>query len=226
MSNKFKGGFYMGCKSRFHVDIMALSNNVTPSLELCVVSFPNGEKVWFIVDCGIFQGDEDEVDNASFPFDASNISFALVTHNHVDHVGRLPLLARKGFRGNVYATATTCKLLPESLMDCWRISKNNRKTSNSPMIYDEEDVFNILNQRVPCKYKEPVRVHDRIEVYFFRNCHLPGAALILVKVKYPKEEDINILFTGDYNSKSTFQHDVCIPKWILDLPLIVIQEST
>ena len=216
----------MGCKSRFHVDIMALSNNVTPSLELCVVSFPDGEKVRFIVDCGIFQGEEDNEKNASFPFNASSISFALVTHNHVDHVGRLPLLSKKGFGGKIYATETTCKLLPEALMDCWRISKSRNKPNLPTLIYDEEDVNNILDHCVPCKYKEPVRVHERIEVHFFRNCHLPGAAFILVKVKYPKEEDINILFTGDYNSKSTFQNDVCIPKWLLDLPLTVVQEST
>ena len=216
----------MGCKSRFHVDIMNVNPEVTGSLHLLVATFPDDEKVMFAVDCGMFQTEEDNGKNASFPFNSSEVSFCLVTHAHVDHIGRLPLLAKKGFLGKVYATDTTCKIMPEALHDCWRISKNNSKELGTAMAYDEEDVQTIVNNSVPCQYRAPIKVHDRIEAYFFRNCHLPGAAIILVKVKYPGEEDINILFTGDYNDKSSFQNEVSIPQWVLDLPLTVIQEST
>ena len=58
------------------------------------------------------------------------------------------------------------------------------------------------------------------------NGHLVGAALILVQISYPGYEDINLLFTGDYNNKNIFFDVKPIPKWILDLPLTVIQEST
>jgi len=55
---------------------------------------------------------------------------------------------------------------------------------------------------------------------------LPGAAIILVRICYPEYEDINILFTGDYNDKNVFLNDVKLPEWVLKLPLTIIQEST
>lgn len=230
MSNKFQRRLsQMGCKSRFHVDIMDLHDSVTGSCHLLVVTFPDSddEKLKFVVDCGMFQKEEEKNENnASFPFNPSGVSFCLITHAHVDHIGRLPLLAKKGFSGKVYATETTCKILPEALRDCWRISKSKSKDSGMSMAYDEEDVQTIVHNSVPCQYRAPIKVHDRIDVYFFRNCHLPGASIILVKIKYPGEEDINILFTGDYNDKSSFQPEVSIPQWVLDLPLTIIQEST
>ena len=216
----------MGCKSRFHVDIMDLHNSVTGSCHLCVVTFPDDERLRFVVDCGLFQQDGEHEKNPFLPFNAANISFALVTHNHVDHIGRLPLLTKKGFSGKIYATETTCLLMPYALKDCCSILKNRSKTTGTPEIYDEVEVQKVLNLCEPCKYKEPIQVHPRIEISFFRNCHLPGAALILVKIRYPKEQDINLLFTGDYNNKNTFQNDVNLPKWVLDLPINIIQEST
>lgn len=219
----------MGCKSRFHVDIMDLHDSVTGSCHLLVVTFPDSddEKLKFVVDCGMFQKEEEKNENnASFPFNPSGVSFCLITHAHVDHIGRLPLLAKKGFSGKVYATETTCKILPEALRDCWRISKSKSKDSGMSMAYDEEDVQTIVYNSVPCQYRAPIKVHDRIDVYFFRNCHIPGAACILVKIKYPGEEDINLFFTGDYNDKNSFQAPASIPQWVLDLPITIIQEST
>lgn len=65
-----------------------------------------------------------------------------------------------------------------------------------------------------------------MRVTFIKNGHLVGAALILVQISYPNYEDINLLFTGDYNNKNMFFDVNPIPKWILELPLTVIQEST
>lgn len=219
----------MGCKAPFHVDIMDLHDGVTGSAHLCSVAFPDcDERLKFLVDFGMFQKEEEEGrKNAYIPFKASEISFVLVTHNHVDHVGRLPMLFKNGFFGRIYATETTCILLPYALNDCYSIQKNRAKSAGmQESLYSEQDVIQTINLCVPCQYKEPIKVDERVEVYFFRNCHLPGAALILVKIKCPGYEDINILFTGDYNNRSTFQHEVSIPKWVLDLPIIIVQEST
>lgn len=92
----------MGAKERFYVDIMALQPEVTGSCNLVIVNYPNGEKTRFIVDCGLFQESDYSQYNASFPFNAENIEFCVVTHNHVDHTGRLPLLVKKGFTGEIY----------------------------------------------------------------------------------------------------------------------------
>ena len=89
----------MGQKDRFYADIMALQPEVTGSCNLIIVKYPNGTSTKFIVDCGLFQEREYQEYNLAFPFDCDNLEFALVTHNHVDHilVGYLFLL-RKVFK--------------------------------------------------------------------------------------------------------------------------------
>ncbi len=65
-----------------------------------------------------------------------------------------------------------------------------------------------------------------IKVTFFKNGHLIGAAVILVQISYPGCDDINLLFTGDYNNKNIFFNVPKIPKWVTELPITIIQEST
>lgn len=216
----------MGCKSRFHVDIMDVHNEVTGSCHLCVIIYPNGEKLKFLVDCGLFQQEEGDELNKKLLFNATDIAFCMVTHNHVDHTGRLPLLVKNGFRGKIYTSETTCNLLPEALHDSYSVLKSRAKTSGTLPIYGEEDVTHAVSLCVPCSYDLTIEINENVKVNFFENDHLPGAAVILVRISYQGCEDINILFTGDYNNKSVFQEDVHIPQWVLDLPLTVVQEST
>ena len=211
----------MGCKSRFHVDIMDVHNEVTGSCHLCVVIFPNGEKLKFLVDCGLFQQEEGDELNQKLLFNADDIAFCLVTHNHIDHTGRLPLLVKNGFRGKIYATETTCNLLPEALNDSYSVLKGK-----AILIYGEEDVVHTVNLCIPCSYDETIEINENVRVNFFENAHLPGAAVVLVRISYPGCENINLVFTGDYNSRSVFQNHVHIPSWVLDLPVTVIQEAT
>ena len=111
----------MGKKCRFYVDIKAMQKEVTGSCNLVVVNFPNKEKVQFIVDCGLFKEKEYDELNFVLPFDAGNVDFCLVTHSHVDHIGRLPFMAKKGFFRSIYATEDTCKLLPLALQDSCKV---------------------------------------------------------------------------------------------------------
>lgn len=216
----------MGCKSRFHVDIMDIHDKVTGSCHLCVIIKPSGERVKFLVDCGIFQQEEGDELNKILPFKASEVDFCLVTHNHVDHTGRLPLLAKNGFVGRIYTTETTCNLLPEALHDSYSVLQSRAKSGGYPPIYGEEDVTHAVSLCTPCAYNETIQINENVMVNFFENAHLPGAAVILVRISYPEYEDINLVFTGDYNCKNVFQDEVHIPQWVLDLPVTVIQEAT
>lgn len=216
----------MGCKSRFYVDIMDIHNEVTGSCHLCVTILPNGDKLKFVVDCGLFQQEDGEEYNKKFPFRPADIDFCMVTHNHVDHTGRLPLLVKEEFHGKIYATETTCNLLQEALNDSYSVLKSRAKANGYPPIYGEEDVIRTMSFCTPCAYNETIQINEHVKVNFFENAHLPGAAVILVRISYPEYEDINLIFTGDYNNKSVFQEDVSIPKWVFDLPVTIIQEST
>lgn len=216
----------MGSKERFYLDIMDVHPEVTGSCHLVVVKLPNGETIKFVVDCGLFQENGCEEFNRDLPFNSDEIEFCIVTHNHVDHIGRLPLMVRNGFRGNIYTTHSTSKLLPFALADSFKVLRDVSKRKNRKMLYDELDVFKTEALITACNYNEAIEVNENIKVTLLKNGHLVGAALALVQISYPEFDDINLLFTGDYNNKNMFFAVPDIPKWILKLPLTVIQEST
>ena len=216
----------MGKNCRFYADIMAMNEEVTGSCNLVVVKFPNGETTRFVVDCGLFQEREYEELNHVLPFYPEHIDFCLVTHVHVDHVARLPYMVKEGFFNPIYATETTSKLLPLALSDSFKVLNHVSKRKNKKCLYSEIDVDRTLSLVRPCEFDETIDVHPNIKVTFFSNGHIVGAALILVQISYCGYEDINLLFTGDYNNKNQFFDVKPLSKWVLELPLTVIQEST
>ena len=84
----------MGTTNRFYVDLISLHEEVTGSCTLNVFKFPDGTTYKVLVDCGLFQEEPYYCFNKSFPFKAENIDAVFVTHAHVDHIGRLPLLVQ------------------------------------------------------------------------------------------------------------------------------------
>jgi len=216
----------MGTKSRFYADVMSLNEEVTGSCHLCVVKMPNGETIKFIVDCGLFQESQYYKYNDSFPFNPDELAFALVTHNHTDHIGRLPLLAKLGFRSPICTSEFTKILMQESLKDSCGILAQVAKRNNKKPLYDEDDLQTTLGLVQGYPYFTEIQVHENVKVMFLDNGHLPGATMILVKISYHGEEDITMLFTGDYSKHSTFFDVGEIPKHVFDLPLTIIQEST
>lgn len=211
---------------RFYADIMALHPEVTGSCNLVIVKYPDGETTKFVVDCGLFQESEHDKLNYVLPFDSQEIKFCLVTHNHVDHIGRLPFMVKNGYTGKIYTSAGTKILMPHALHDSLKVLGDLSKRKNQSKMYEAEDVANVIQLIKPCNYYETKQIDEHIKVTFLINGHLVGAALILIQISYPEYEDINILFTGDYNSRNMFFDVPDIPEWILNLPITVIQEST
>lgn len=216
----------MGCKERFYCDIMAMHPEVTGSCNLVIVKFPDCSTIRFVVDCGLFQERDYEEMNEKLSFNAEDIDFLLLTHNHVDHTGRLPFMVKNGFTGKIYTTTTTSKLLPLALRDSYKVLKDTSKRKNKPILYNEDDVSKTEDLVVPRNYYETFWPNERIKATFLNNGHLMGAAMILVQITYPGCDDINILFTGDYNNKNMFFDVKKVPKNVLKMPLTIIQEST
>lgn len=217
---------FMGCKNRFYVDIMTMQQEVTGSCNLIIAKFPDGNTIRFVVDCGLFQERKYEELNETLQFDSKNIDFCLVTHNHIDHTGRLPLMVKNGFSKEIFTTESTFKLLPYALHDSFKVLHDLSNRKHSRCLYTESDVDTTLKLMRPCKYNETIEICEHVKVTFFMNGHLMGASIILVQISYPGYEDINLLFTGDYNKKNMFFDVKPIPNWVLELPLTVIQEST
>lgn len=135
-------------------------------------------------------------------------------------------MVKNGFFKPIYTTKTTAKLLPLALTDSFKILNLISKRKKIKRLYSDIDVEKTLQLIKPCEYNETIKIHENVKVTFFNNGHLLGAGLILVPISYPEYEDINLLFTGDYNNKNTFFDVQAIPQWVLELPLTIIQEST
>ena len=80
-----------------------------------------------LVDCGMFQGGRElqEENAAELGFDAATIDFLLLTHAHLDHCGRLPLLVKRGFHGEIIATAATAELAQIVMLDAAHMSEED-----------------------------------------------------------------------------------------------------
>lgn len=227
----------MGNSSRFYADIMALHDEVTGSCIQCIIKFPDDTTKFILVDLGLYQEIEYSELNKNLPFNVSNVDHVIVTHNHVDHTGRLPLLVREGYRGDIHMSNSTAKLISKALNDSYKVLKNKAKMANEPQLYSESDVDETLKHVKPHQFEETFHLLNQseknkdIKLTFFMNGHLPGAIVALLQVKYHDDsdkhyEDINILFTGDYNNKNIFFDVRPVAKWVWQLPVTIIQEAT
>jgi metallo-beta-lactamase family protein len=70
-----------------------------------------------LIDCGMFQGQQEDMNYQDFDFDPKEVDYLLVTHAHLDHVGRIPKLIKEGFCGKIYATEATRDLAEVILLD-------------------------------------------------------------------------------------------------------------
>ena len=119
-----------------------------------------------LVDCGLQQG-RDEVSNEAFPFAAKTIDSVLVTHAHIDHSGRIPMLIKEGFRGRILTTRLTASLMDIMLQDSAHIQEQdaewkNRKgeRSGAPHVeplYTIEDALRVGEFMTTCEYGQDHR---------------------------------------------------------------------
>ena len=158
-----------------------------------------------LVDCGLQQG-RDEVSNAEFPFAAGGIDCVLVTHAHIDHSGRIPMLIKQGFQGRILTTRLTADLLDIMLLDSAHIQEQdaewkNRKAerSGAPRVeplYTIEDASRVREFMTTCEYGEKVELFDGVTVEFVDAGHLLGSASIIVDAE---ENGVmkRLVFSGD-----------------------------
>lgn len=156
------------------------------------------ENSTFLLDCGMFQGSKanDARNREPFAFHPADIDFVLLSHAHVDHCGRLPLLVKGGFSGPIYCTDATADLLPVMLKDCAYIQVKETEYQNKknerlgrPLIeplYDENDVEETLKYITPVLYDVQKKITDRIMIRFHEAGHILGSAAIELWIQEPK----------------------------------------
>lgn len=184
-----------------------------------------------LIDCGMEQG-KDTYENQEIPILSAQIDAVLLTHAHMDHSGKLPLLVNEGFHGNIHATSATSALCNIMLRDSAHIQLaeaewKNRKGKRSGEIYAQpiynmEDAINTLRLFVSHEYNEKYKLFDGIEVRFTDVGHLLGSASIELWIT---EDGVTkkIVFSGDIgNSNQPLIND---PQLIKEADYVVMEST-
>jgi metallo-beta-lactamase family protein len=98
----------------------------------------------FLVDCGMFQGKEEHRNFEPLDFDAKKVKYLLLTHGHLDHVGRIPLLFKAGFKGEIITTKATWDLAKIVLTDAANLMEEISASISVLIISISSTFFNLL----------------------------------------------------------------------------------
>ncbi|MDP3057433.1 MAG: MBL fold metallo-hydrolase [bacterium] len=151
-----------------------------------------GKKI--LIDCGMWQGSEFNA-NKNFdplPYDPKEISAVLVTHAHLDHVGRLPLLVKKGYNGFFYATPATMDLAKLIMEDALAVMTYDNKKFKKPILFEKNDIDMVMRQFKSIDYYQDFELTPEVMIKFYDAGHIFGAAFIEIKTEGKK-----IVFSGD-----------------------------
>ena len=152
----------------------------------------------YLLDCGMIQGIPHHY-NRTFSFDPQEIDAVILSHAHIDHSARIPLLYKQGFDGPVYCTPATKDLAKTLLLDAVNISKEElrkerkagRKISTEPL-YTKEDVFNTLKRFIPISYYKTKGIDKHVSLEFLDAGHILGSAQPILDF-----DGTTLAFTGD-----------------------------
>jgi metallo-beta-lactamase family protein len=179
------------------------ARNVTGSSHLLEV---NGKRI--LLDCGLFQGRRAEAwdKNNSFSFDPASIDVLVLSHAHIDHSGKIPMLYKHGFRGPIICTAATRDLANIMLLDSaflqvkdaefvTKLHKKKRLPAVEPL-YTADDVIEVLGQFQTVGYRRKTRVTEDVDVTFYDAGHILGSAISLYDIR-DGDRELQMCYTGD-----------------------------
>ncbi|HUD20843.1 MAG TPA: MBL fold metallo-hydrolase [Candidatus Saccharimonadales bacterium] len=147
----------------------------------------------YLVDCGLFQGlDSAQENEQSFGFEPSQVDALIVTHAHLDHVGRVPKLVKEGFHGSIYTTAATLELAQLVLKDAFGVMEGRARENNQPNMYEETDLNRALALFKAVPYHQPTTLFGADKFTFYDAGHILGSASVALEVEGKK-----IIFSGD-----------------------------
>lgn len=160
----------------------------------------SGETTRLLVDCGFFQGSRisEEKNSEPFSYDPSSINALLVTHAHLDHIGRIPKLVKNGFKGKIFSTPPTRDFAKLMLIDSLGVlEKESKRNKRQEVIYNEKDVNMAMDLWETAHYGEffPVGGFNAV----LRDAgHILGSAMVEAEFPYDGgTETQKIVFSGD-----------------------------
>lgn len=166
-----------------------------------------GPKGRLLVDCGIEQGRDFSVKEmyAPFPYDVSTIDALVITHAHLDHVGRAPKLMKEGFRGKVYMTAPTKDLMELILRDSVDILAEDAKKHDLPLLYTAHDLDELMRRVETVPYHQEFEAAPGLSCYLRVTGHILGSASVRIR---DTSDGTTLALTGDIgNSPNPYLPD-------------------
>lgn len=188
---------------------------VTGSAHL--LSLENGKKV--LIDCGMFQGENEEKNSEDLECNPEEIDYLIFTHAHLDHVGRAPVIFKKGFRGEIIATHPTLELARVIMLDSAHLIKEEyhlhfkkaQRRGEENMVklplYTAEDVESLLTlKKRYATYGKIIKIEKDLSVTFHNAGHILGSAFIEIRF-VEKGVEKCVVFSGDLGNKN----DIVLP---------------
>jgi metallo-beta-lactamase family protein len=176
----------------------------------------NGRRI--LIDCGLYQGGRElaEENHEPFGFDPSAVDYLLLTHAHLDHCGRIPLLVKQGFRGEIITTAASRELAKLVMLDSahlqedeaeWqsrKVARHGYRTEKISPLYTTLDTLNSLDYfGRTAEYGKVLELDSGIRATFLDAGHILGSACILLALEENGQQR-QVLFSGDlgYNNRA------------------------
>ncbi|RFU94861.1 MBL fold metallo-hydrolase [Sphaerochaeta halotolerans] len=196
----------------------------------CTLVEVNGK--YLLVDCGLPQGNDEKESGIDLPFDAHAIDYVFLTHAHIDHSGRIPLLVKEGFEGKIFCTSATVDLCEIMLADSGHIHEmeaewKNRKAVRAgkkgvEALYTVEDAKDSMRFFSPCDYETVCEIDEGIKVRFNDAGHLLGSSSIEMWLSEGKDHR-KLVFSGDIGN---FDQPLIKDPDYIDVADFVVMEST
>jgi len=181
------------------IEFVGAAREVTGS---CHLVRANGKTV--MLDCGLFQGRRSETreKNLRLPLSIEELDAIVLSHAHIDHAGRLPLLAKNDYRGRIHATPATHDLCGVMLTDSAHIQQKDaefltrQKRTFVPPFYEQADVAHTMALFMGIGYDKPFDVVPGIRARFVEAGHILGSASVILEIT-ENGRDFRLVFSGD-----------------------------
>ena len=166
-----------------------------------------GDKT-ILLDCGLYQGkDGDHGKNENFGFNPEDIDLMILSHAHIDHSGRIPLLYKKGFKGEIVCTKATKELCQVMLPDSGHIQEMDIQWKNKKLkrkglepieaIYTAQNAEECLKLFKSYPYNEEIKPFDGLTIVFKDAGHLLGSAITELVVQEKDKLPVKLVYSGD-----------------------------
>jgi metallo-beta-lactamase family protein len=184
-----------------HVKFLGAARSVTGSCHLLRV----GEHT-ILLDCGQIQGSRLDEELNRVPLPVGHVDAVVLSHAHIDHSGRLPLLHKQGFRGPIYTQRATAELCAIMLRDAASLHEKDAEVENKKRrrkglatvepLYTRDEVRAVLGQFVGVDYDAPREIVPGVEVTLRNAGHILGAAIVELELS-ENGRQFRLVFTGD-----------------------------